>query len=259
MPAVNVVHADAVAPVVNPDTGLSVRRTVGPGTAFPALEQAVLECAPGRSETITVGEAEETLFVLAGEGTIQIRGHAHPLAPEVGVYLPPRTEFVLECQGPTPLRLVAVRVPDPSPGPPSPPAIAHVEDRALESATTQREFRIVADPASGLRSATHFVGYIPTERAPDHFHTYDEVIYVLEGEGMMHAGPFDGPVSAGACIQLPARTVHCLENTGEAPMRIVAVFRPAGSPAAAFYPDGTPAYAGAPPAPGTPGPTPEEE
>ena len=27
-------------------------------------------------------------------------------------------------------------------------------------------------------------------------------------------------------------------------MRVVAVFRPAGSPAAAYYPDGTPAYPG---------------
>jgi hypothetical protein len=30
-------------------------------------------------------------------------------------------------------------------------------------------------------------------------------------------------------------------------MRVVAVFRLAGSPAAAYYPDGTPAYGGAPP------------
>jgi oxalate decarboxylase/phosphoglucose isomerase-like protein (cupin superfamily) len=49
-------------------------------------------------------------------------------------------------------------------------------------------------------------------------------------------------VRAGSCIQLPARTVHCLSNAGTEPMRIVAAFRPAGSPAAAFYPDGTPAY-----------------
>jgi hypothetical protein len=40
--------------------------------------------------------------------------------------------------------------------------------------------------------------------------------------------------------------VHCLENLGTDTMRVVAVFRPAGSPAAAFYPDGTPAFAGAP-------------
>jgi hypothetical protein len=30
-------------------------------------------------------------------------------------------------------------------------------------------------------------------------------------------------------------------------MRVLGVFRPAGSPAAAYYPDGTPAYGDAPP------------
>jgi hypothetical protein len=45
--------------------------------------------------------------------------------------------------------------------------------------------------------------------------------------------------------------VHCLENTGAEVMRVVAVFRPAGSPAAAYYPDGTPASAGAPPLEGS--------
>jgi mannose-6-phosphate isomerase-like protein (cupin superfamily) len=53
-------------------------------------------------------------------------------------------------------------------------------------------------------------------------------------------------VNAGSCIELPARTVHCLENTGLDVMRLVAVFTPAGSPAAAYYPDGTPAYPGTP-------------
>ncbi len=110
----------------------------------------------------------------------------------------------------------------------------------------QREFRIVADPTTGLRSATHFVGYIPIGRAPDHFHTYDEVIHVLDGEGVMHVGGEERPLGPGTAIELPARTVHCLENTGDRVMRVVAVFRPAGSPAAAYYPDGTPAHADAP-------------
>lgn len=256
MPTVTVVHAAEVEPVVNPRTGLTVRPTVGPGTGFDALEQAVLECPPGRSEPVSVGEAEETLFVLEGEGAIHIKGTSHPLEPEVGVYLPPGSEFVLESSGSVPLRLVAVRVPDPKPGPPSPPAVRRLADQELEPATTQREFRIVAGPDHGLRSATHFVGYIPTTRAPDHFHIYDEVIYVLEGQGVMHAGGVARPVSAGSCIQLPGRTVHCLENAGAQPMRVVAVFRPAGSPAAAFYPDGTPAD---PDPVRTTGPTPEEE
>jgi mannose-6-phosphate isomerase-like protein (cupin superfamily) len=70
------------------------------------------------------------------------------------------------------------------------------------------------------------------------------VIYVLEGEGAMHFDDETSPLAAGSCINLPARTVHCLENQGSETMRVVAVFRPAGSPAAAYYPDGTPAYAG---------------
>jgi mannose-6-phosphate isomerase-like protein (cupin superfamily) len=242
MPAVTVVDVAEVAPRESPQTGLTVRPTLGPDTGFDALEQAVLLCPPGRSRHIDVGEAEETLFVLEGEGAMHVRGESHGLEPEVGVYLPPGSRFELECTGQSGLRVLAVRIPDPSPGPPSPPQLRRLADQAAEAATTNRQFRIVADPQSGLRSATHFVGYIPTERAPEHFHTYDEVIYVLKGEGVLHAGNLERAVSPGACIQLPARTVHCLENVGDSPMLVVAVFRPAGSPAAAFYPDGTPAY-----------------
>jgi mannose-6-phosphate isomerase-like protein (cupin superfamily) len=242
MPAVNVVHASAVEPFISPG-GLSVQVTLGPRTDFDALQQAVLGCAPGMRAQISVpGDSEETLFVIEGEGRLHVRSEAHAVGPDIGVYLPPGSEAELENTGEGPLRLVAVRVPDPSPGPPMPAHVCRLDEQDVEQATTQREFRIVADPTTGLRSATHFVGYIPTERAPDHFHTYDEVIYVLDGEGVMEAGAFSEPVRAGSCIQLPARTVHCLSNAGTGPMRIVAVFRPAGSPAAAFYPDGTPAY-----------------
>ncbi|MGH2915738.1 MAG: cupin domain-containing protein [Solirubrobacteraceae bacterium] len=245
MPVVTVVHAGDVAPESCAGSGLEVRATLGaPGTEFPPLAQALVECPPGRSGPISVGDVEQTLFVLDGEGEIEVAGDTHQLGPEVGVYLPPGCEFVLSADGPAPLRMVAVRVPDPEPGPAARANVSRLAEQEVEPATAQREFRIVADPASGLRSATHFVGYIPADRAPDHFHTYDEVIYVLDGEGVMHAGDFASPVSAGACIALPARTVHCLENTRAQPMRVVAVFRPAGSPAAAFYPDGRPAYAG---------------
>ena len=33
--------------------------------------------------------------------------------------------------------------------------------------------------------------------------------------------------------------MHCLANTGERELRVLGVFRPAGSPAEAYYPDGT--------------------
>src|ERR1041385_2624582 len=56
---------------------------------------------------------------------------------------------------------------------------------------------------------TQFIGGIPPGRAPDHFHLYEEVICILDGEGIMHAGASSTPVSAGSCIFLPIRQRHC--------------------------------------------------
>jgi mannose-6-phosphate isomerase-like protein (cupin superfamily) len=213
---------------------------LGADTGFGALEQSVLECEPGRSLTRNTEDCEEVLFVLSGEGVLHAGGESHALESETGAYVGPGEDYeVAASEG---LRAVVVRVPDPVVGEGPCAAVRRLADQQSAAATTQREFRIVADPASGLGSATHFVGYIPPVRAPEHFHTYDEVIYVLDGEGVMHFDGAEHPVAAGSSIQLPARTVHCLENTGETVMRIVAVFRPAGSPAEAYYPDGTPAF-----------------
>jgi mannose-6-phosphate isomerase-like protein (cupin superfamily) len=214
------------------------------------LEQTVLECAPGTSTTRATGKAEEVLFVVAGQGELRLPGgERHPLEPETGVNLGPGQEYELRNETSDPMRMVSVQIrgaaPDGAPGA-ARTVIRRLADQEAQNATSQREFRIVADPSTGLRSATQFVGYVPTVRAPDHFHTYDEVIYVLEGDGAFHVGGTSRPIGAGSCIELPARTVHCLENTGPEVMRLVAVFRPPGSPAAAYYPDGTPAYPGTP-------------
>jgi mannose-6-phosphate isomerase-like protein (cupin superfamily) len=224
---------------------LTARATLGPHVGCTVLEQSVLELAPGGSAPRSAGEREEVLFVLSGRGVLRLDGSEHALEPESGAYLAPGERYELHNSGDEPLRLVAVSIPDPAGTATGERAVVRrLADQEAQAATTQREFRIVADPTSGLRSATHFVGYIPTARAPDHMHYYDEVIYVLDGEGAMHMNGETTPLRAGSCIHLPARTVHCLENAGPEVMKVVAVFRPAGSPAAAYYPDGTPALAG---------------
>jgi mannose-6-phosphate isomerase-like protein (cupin superfamily) len=198
------------------------------------------------------------LFVLSGAGSLLLGQREHALEPESGVYLAPGESATLRAAGPASLRLVAVSVPvpadaqHPSGGAPSPDmggeraVVRALAEQQAHNATGERAFRIVADPDCGLQSATHFVGYVPPGRAPVHFHTYDEVIYILDGEGILHAGGASTPIGEGSCIQLPARELHCLENSGDRILRLVAVFTPAGSPAAAYYPDGTPAYNPAP-------------
>ena len=228
--------------------GVRVKAILGRHTGFAALEQSLLEMSRGASLARDSGASDEVLFVAAGRGTLRHGDQRHGLDSEAGVLLGAGTRYELESSEQEALRVVSVRVPAldatvlPKPAEAARPVVRRLDDQVAQSATTQREFRIVADPGCGLRSATQFVGYIPTVRAPDHFHTYDEVIYVLEGDGRFHAGQTSQAVAAGSCIQLPARTVHCLENTGQGTMRVLGVFRPAGSPAEAYYPDGTPAY-----------------
>jgi mannose-6-phosphate isomerase-like protein (cupin superfamily) len=228
------------------------------GEGVEGLEQTVLECAPHTATTRDTGEADEALFVVAGHGELRLGGgdERHALEPETGVNLGPGQQYELRNEASDPMHIVCVGIRGPAPlggvgdagdATPTPRTLLRgLAEQEAQDATTDRWFRIVADPDTGLRSATQFVGYIPTARAPEHFHTYDEVIYILDGQGAFHAGGTSRPVGAGSCIELPARTVHCLENTGEDVMRVVAVFRPPGSPAAAYYPDGTPAYPGTP-------------
>jgi mannose-6-phosphate isomerase-like protein (cupin superfamily) len=219
------------------------------------LEQALVECAPHRAARRATGDDEEVLFVISGFGELRTGGESHALEPETGVHLGPGQEYGLHNVGSDPMRTVSVRIRgaaavgagDAARGrSPASVVVRRLADQRAHGATSERSFRIVADPSTGLQSATQFVGYIPPGRAPDHFHTYDEVIYVIDGEGALHIGGERTPLGTGSRIELPARTVHCVENTGQDVLRVVAVFRPAGSPAAAYFPDGTPAYPGTP-------------
>jgi mannose-6-phosphate isomerase-like protein (cupin superfamily) len=86
------------------------------------------------------------------------------------------------------------------------------------------------DDRVGCEQVTQFVGSIPPGRAPDHFHHYEEVLFILKGEGRLWAGRTNTVIGVGSCIYLPKGQVHCLENTGPGELRLLGVFYPAGSP-----------------------------
>jgi mannose-6-phosphate isomerase-like protein (cupin superfamily) len=189
------------------------------------------------------GAPEELLFTVAGRGMLIAGDCEHELEPEACALLAPGASYELVNESPADLLIVAVSLPDQRPhGTRSTTTLSRLADQAAQAATADREFRVVFDPDNGCASATQFVGYIPVGAAPAHYHHYDEVIYVLDGDGVMHMNGEHTPLHAGSAIHLPARELHTLENSGPGVMRVLGVFRPAGSPAAAFYPDGTPAY-----------------
>lgn len=208
------------------------------GTGDRRLEQRVVRCSPGRSRPRETGDAEEVLYVVRGAGRVIVDGEPHAVEPDTGVHVAPAQRWEVDNPGPGDLELVAVRLPHAPAAAGGPRRVAvRLAEQQAEAATADRAFRVVA----GCRGATAFVGEIPPGRAPDHFHRYDEVIYVLRGTAVVHLPEGSTAAGPGDCIHLPARVVHAVENTGAEPLDVLGVFRPAGSPSEAYSVDGTPA------------------
>lgn len=121
-------------------------------------------------------------------------------------------------------------------------ALEHVEPG---KATGARSFQVLHGPHNGSTRATMFVGYIPPGKAPWHYHLYDEIVWVLRGEGKLHIGDTVEPLEHGAAFRLRPREVHIVENTDPAvELAVVGIFTPAGSPSAAYLmPDVAATYA----------------
>ncbi|MCF3142249.1 cupin domain-containing protein [Streptomyces platensis] len=214
------------------------------------LTETVLSVRPGITPPQTSGDHEELLFVLSGRGRLLHDGAAQDFGPESGIYIGHGETYQLEITDPAEAEIVRVRVTEPAGAEVRSGerrTVSLLDEQEIGHATAGREYRVLADPSTGFRSGTHFVGDVPTGApAPMHYHLYNEVIYVMQGTGILHIDGERNPIHPGACIHLPARTLHQVENTGDVPIREVAVFVPAGSPAAAYLPDGTSAYAGQP-------------
>jgi uncharacterized cupin superfamily protein len=181
-------------------------------------------------------DADELVYVLEGTAAATIDGKTEELRPGTSLFVAQRTPWSLDGD----VRALCVLVHDP-PGSQATHAVVDLVSAEKGTATAGRQFVLGATPDVGCESATQFIGLVPPGRAPDHFHAYDEVIYVLEGEGVLYVNGEEAAIEPGSCVHLPARLVHCLANTGSSEMRLLGVFRPAGSPAEAYYPDGTPA------------------
>ncbi len=224
------------APARQPGDTAGVTALFDSGSRCELFAQRVLRFEPGRSLERRDTAADEVLYVLGGSGDAELGDDAVELHPGTAAFVPSGTAWhVTRADG---LEMLSVLVREPLPGATA-PAVLDVAASDDGVATAGRQFRLLATPEVGCASVTQFVGYIPVGRAPDHFHTYDEVVYVLEGEGALHIGGETAALKPGSAVHLPARLVHCLENTGPGEMQVLGVFRPAGSPAEAYYPDGT--------------------
>lgn len=223
-----------------------------PAARATGLVRRLVSVPPGGRLEGTAGSGGELWFVIAGGGQLDSGAlRATPLGRDTGLWLPPGARYGLQAGPRDTVLLDAVALPaaasPPGPASASPPARPHgtasapaptetprmsrLGDCEVE-VTGDRRFRVLLGPGRGCEAATQFRGEIPPGRAPEHSHPYDEVVRVLEGEGVAHTRGADLPLAPGSCIQLPRGLPHCLENTGSTTLVVLGVFHPGGSPAA---------------------------
>ena len=179
--------------------------------------------------------------------TVFINGSVSEISPQTGLYVRPGQTLAVLNKQEKPVWMISSQCPqsakssivepvtesmDSAPQNQRFPSINLRDREAIP--TADRWYRVLVDDELGSTQVTQFVGSIPPGRAPDHFHNYEEVLFILRGEGRMWAGETTTPIGPGSCIYLPKRQVHCVENTGEGELRLLGVFYPAGSPAVRY-------------------------
>lgn len=178
-----IVHERDVEPTAA-SKGTSVRTIFDASNGSETLRHSLIELGADHVYVRDAGDCEEVLFVLSGQGSLRLNGFTYLLEPETGVHVAPGERYELRSDDCAALKLASTLVADPEA--PSPDAgarrvVVRLTDEPTQAATSDREFRIICDNSTGCASVTQFVGFIPPGRTPDHFHEYDEVIYVLRG------------------------------------------------------------------------------
>jgi mannose-6-phosphate isomerase-like protein (cupin superfamily) len=227
----------ATRAVVNPDEveprrvgNAEVRTTFDARNGCERLEQRVIRFGPGRSEPQSLEGAQEIMYVVTGRGMLEIDRKRYELQPETGAFVAADETYFIDVA--EPLELVSVVTPASGEPGMTRKVTVHFADQPEFEASPERMFRYLVDEDAGCTDVTQFLGIVQPSKAPFHSHPYDEVGYIVDGEGIAHVDNEHTPLRAGSCFHLAPGQLHCIENTGSGPMRILGVFHPAGSPAA---------------------------
>lgn len=246
LPGTVVLQSD-VQPVVEAGDTIELR-TLIPGTYFAEpLVHRMLIARSGTSRSRSDERHDELLYVMSGQGEIVVGDERIPVEPTCAVQVQAGERWQVETEGE--LRILSFLVP--APVTPWAASLAKPVDRVVhvarmgaqlaQAATGDRMFEVLFNRDRGSRGATMFIGFIPTSGAPEHYHLYDEICVIVRGTGMLHARGVVQPLEPGSAFHVAPRFLHALENPNPEDLWVLGVFRPEGSAAAAFYPDGTPA------------------
>ena len=218
---------------------LALHQVIGPDDGARRLSQFAGDHAVGVGPVVRFADADTVIYVLAGEGEIEIGGRRFALPGESGAYVrkgeafriiaavPMRLNLTVCPLGPVPEFLDAM----PGAFDESVPERVERVDAAKREAMADRYYQVLVDGEKQGTEVTQFIGHIPQSRAAHHRHLYEETLTVLSGEGVMWTDTTKAPIRAGDTIFLPRKQSHSVECTSPEGMMLIGVFYPSMSPA----------------------------
>ena len=228
----------------------TARTVISKNSGAERITQTVSDYASGLSPALVNPGAEEVLYVAAGVGKCRVNGFEYPLSSGTAIFVPPGAVYDIENTGAETLRLVCSCCPEdprrhivdgllPSGSGKPPRLLVHEDLREDIRAGQDRLFRYLVYTDLGCKQITQFAGWIPPSKAPVHYHTYEEGIFILEGHGIVHTDEESCEFEPGSSIYFPIGVRHCVENPGTSTIKLLGAFYPSGSPGEAYEPGRT--------------------
>jgi mannose-6-phosphate isomerase-like protein (cupin superfamily) len=207
---------------------------------------SLLEMAPGMKVPRHRHGSAELLFIVSGRGSM--RGKVVQAGD--GVYIAAGTPHEFENDGQEPLVAVQLYAPagperrflgqtDPGTTPVDPKERGQGAVRVASAARARAHpildgkgrAQIVFDAASARDDAASLIAVTLEPGADARGHVHDgssELVVLLEGAGVVIVDGEETPVRAGDAIQVPSGIEHGFRVTGNAPVKVVQFYAPAG-------------------------------
>lgn len=219
--------------------GLALYQVIGPRDGAKRLSQFAGTLAPGAGPIMRFAGADTVIYVISGDGMIDIGPRRFALPAESGAYVRKGEAFQVHANSPMSLNITVCPLgPLPEFLDAMPQAFNGSVDNRVErvdpsqrSAMGDRYYQVLVDGEKQATEVTQFIGHIPFSRAAHHRHLYEETITILSGEGVMWTDSTKTAIRPGDTIFLPRKQSHSVECTSAEGMMIVGVFYPSMSPA----------------------------
>lgn len=213
---------------------------ISPQTGALFLSQFYAEASAGASPVMVSHDRDTVLFVLAGDGEIEISGRRFALQPLTGVSIRSGETYRIHNPGSNTIRFFIWN----GPGCDAlefadamsvdfesayPNRIAEI-DPAQRHAMAERFYQILINREHGSDMMTQFIGNVPQSKAEPHRHLYEEVLIVLDGDGMVWTEKLKTAIGPGDVLFLPRKQIHSLQCLSPGGLNLVGVIYPGDNP-----------------------------